>query len=314
MNTDNLPLFYYPSTWIYVDDDKNLLHTMKIVLSEINTVKLFQSSVDCLKSIENYEQPSTKFSFLKNITDDEKYGVLNHTPIDFDVTDIPKLVDKEDRYNEISVVIIDYNMPEIDGFSLAEKIHSFSAKKLLLTGKAETEQAIKAFNDHLIQSYVKKFDDCMEEKLIVYLKSLTYKYFQTLTAPLLSYLETDHKLPQSDPIFINFFKSFCEKNNIVEYYLIDKQGSLLLINNKREYFCLAMQSDETINSWLSFYTSEITIPDNVLTAIQTKKMMLFLGIGRDLWQSQNIDWNKHLYPSNILEGREKYFWSVINLS
>jgi len=314
MNTDSLPLFYYPSTWIYVDDDKNLLNTMKMVLSEINSIKLFQSSVDCLKYIESYEQPSVNFSFLKSITDDEKYGVLNHTPIDFDVTGIPKLVDNKNRYNEISVVIIDYNMPEIDGFSLAKKIHGFSAKKLLLTGKVETNQAIKAFNDHLIQSYVKKFDDCMEEKLIAYLKKLTYEYFQTLTSPLLSYLEVDHKLPQSDPVFINFFKRFCEENSIVEYYLIDKQGSVLLINEKGESFCLVMQSDKAINSWLSFYTSEITIPDNALTAIQARKMMPFLGIGKDLWQSYNIAWDKQLYPSNILEGREEYFWSVVNLS
>jgi CheY-like chemotaxis protein len=311
MNKIGLPLFYYPSKLVYVDDNRNLLDAMSLVLSKNNPIETFQSAVDCLHYIENHNQPSARYSFLKSVMDDENYGVLNHTPIDFDVTELVKLINNENRYNEISVVIIDYNMPEMDGITLAEKIRDFPAKKLLLTGMAESNQVVNAFNEGLIQNYVRKFEDCMEDKLIVYLQKLTSEYFELLTAPLLSCLEIDNKLPQSDPIFIGFFKQFCIENDIIEYYLIDKQGSLLLVDKKNNSSYLVIQSEKNFNSWISFYVSENKIPHNILDSIKLKRWLPFLGIGKDLWQSHDIDWEKHLYPANILEGRERYFWFIV---
>ena len=62
-------------TWIYVDDDKNLLKSMAYFLNEFNHTKLFQSPKECLEYICNYTAPSSNYTFLKSVVDDEKHGV-----------------------------------------------------------------------------------------------------------------------------------------------------------------------------------------------------------------------------------------------
>lgn len=313
MKFNRLPLFYYPTTWIYVDDDKNMLKSMEYVLSEFNSVKLFTSPIECLDFIKNHKNPLENYSFLESITTDENHGVLHHTPIDFDLSTLVNILDNTARHEEITAMIIDYNMQKIDGLSLAEQCYHFPAKKLLLTGKAKDNDAIDGFNRNLINRYLQKFGEDMEENLVSYLQSLTLQYFQDVTSSLFSYLETENKLPLSDPIFIDFFKKYCEQNKIEEYCLVDKQGSLLCINEKKEKSCFIMYSEKGIDSWVSSYLTDSVIFSDELCSIKSKKMVPFFGIGKEAWQVETNSWSKNLYPANTLDGREKYFWTVVNL-
>ena len=101
MRNIGLPLFYYPSKWVYIDDDKNLLRALGAVLSEINFTETFQSTSQCLDFINKYKKPSDNYSFLNRVISDENYGSLNHTPTDFDVTNLSKLSKDKNRHDEI---------------------------------------------------------------------------------------------------------------------------------------------------------------------------------------------------------------------
>ena len=305
-----LPLFYYPSTWLWVDDDKTALNTMKLVFGEKNAILPFQSARQCLDYLSTYKSPLSQHSFLKSITDHENYGILQKTPIDFDVTALSNLVEDSKRHEEITVMVIDYHMPEMDGFALAEAAQNIPAKKILLTGKAQESEAIIGFNRNLIQRFVQKAEEKMTAKLTSYLEELTVQYFEKLTFPLLSYLEAEAVLPQSDPVFIKFFESYQKENNIKEYYLIDKQGSLLCVDSQNNRFCLAIQSSPGIDNWLSLYTDE-TSPDVNLTPIKERKKIPFFGAGKEAWQVETDKWPQHFYECSILEGRQKYFWATI---
>lgn len=313
MNREALPLFYYPTTWIYIDDDKNLLKSMSYVLDEYNFFKLFNSPTTCLEYLSNYTPPSANFSFLESAIHDELYGILHHTPIDFDVTTLASLVEKKNRHDEITAMIIDYSMPEMDGLSFAKKSCHFPAKKILLTGKNRESQAIEGFNGSLIQRFVQKFEIGMEENLIAYLKELTLQYFQNLSSPLLSHLQTENQLPLSDTIFIDFFNNLCTNNNINEYYLIDKHGSFLLIDKSGKKSCLIVQSDKGIDAWLSIYSIDNEIPKNDINDIKQRIKIPFFGIGIEPWQVDINSWSKHFYNANHLDGNEKYFWALIDI-
>lgn len=308
-----LPLFYYPSKWLWVDDDPILLNTMTHVFGEKNQVEPFQSSQVCLNFLKNYKSPLSQESFLKSSKGDESYGILQHTPVDFDITMIAGLANNPKRHEEITVMIIDYNMPELDGFSLAKAIQSLPIQKILLTGKAQESQAIEAFNHNLIHRFIQKGELEMVNKLSTYLEELSLCYFQKLTWPLLSYLETEAPLPLSDPIFIDFFEDYCEKNKVKEYYLIDKQGSLLCIDEDGNRSCLIIQSDRSIQSWLTLYSNEKYLSDGELAKIQSKEKILFFEPGKEAWQVDPSEWPKHFHTPSILEGRERYFWSQLIL-
>jgi CheY-like chemotaxis protein len=306
-----LPLFYYPSTWLWVDDDKALLETMVLAFQNHNHIKSFHSAKESLNFLKNYQSPFSKYTFLKSLSNDESYGMLQHTPIDFDITLLIDVANDPDRHQEITAMVIDYSMPEMDGFTLAKEINDLSIQKILLTGTAQSEDAITGFNNNLIHRYIKKYEADLTTKLMAHLQEVTLDYFRKISLPLLLQLETENKLPLSDPIFIKHFEQYCKKNEIQEYYLIDKQGSYLCIDKKKQKTCLLVQSDKNMNFWFSSYGSELSSTE--LTTIKENKKIPFFGIGKEAWQIDAWEWGNHFYPSEILEGRERYYWTTLTL-
>ncbi len=307
-----LPLFYYPSTWLYVDDDKTLLESMALIFKEYNYTKPFHSSLACLNFLNHYESPLSKHCFLESLTDDEVYGVLQHTPIDFDITKLAKLANDPKRYNELTAMVVDYKMPEMNGFELAQSCNHLPIKKILLTGKAKPEQGIEGFNNNLIHRFVKKDEVNWDEKILTNLQELTLEFFRDKTAHLLAYLETENKLPLSDKIFIEFFDSYCKQYSIKEYYLIDKQGSYLCIDDKGHQSYLIIQTDKGLDTWLALHGAEKELSKDDLALLRERKKIPFFGQGKEAWQFDASEWPNYLYTPNIIEGEEKYYWVKIN--
>ncbi|HLB56967.1 MAG TPA: hypothetical protein VJK30_06545 [Coxiellaceae bacterium] len=308
----NLPLFYYPGTWIYVDDDKTLLGCMSLAFDENAHSKTFSSPNRCVEFLNHYQSPSSQQHFLQCNNNDESHGILQHTPIDFDITKIANFADEKHRYEEITAMLIDYHMPEMNGFSLSQACGHLPVNKILLTGKTEDEKVINGFNQNYIQRYIQKGSDNLEENVIKQLKELSFGYFQKITAPLLAYLEVENLLPLSDPIFIDFFLNFCQQNNIREYYLIDKQGSFLCIDadDKKSYF--VMQTDRSLETWLSIYYTGTEFSPDFAEKIQDRDIIPFFGQGKEAWQIEQYEWFKHFhYVKGIIAGREKYYWIYI---
>lgn len=307
----NLPLFYYPGTWIYVDDDKTLLNCMALEFVAQGNYKLFSTPNDCLDFIKNYVAPSSQQHFLSSNRDDEKYGILQHTSIDFDLTKVAEFANLPERHNEITAMVIDYHMPVMDGFTLSKACEKLPVNKILLTGAAEEEEIISGFNQNYIQLYIQKGVKNLEEKLIVQLKKLTYAYFQKITAPLLSHLEVEHLLPLSDPIFIDFFIDYCAQKNIREYYLMDKQGSFLCIDDQGKHSYLVVHTDRSIDSWLAMYFTGKELPSELADSIRAYEKMPFFGLGKEAWHLDPTEWKNCFYDAKRIQGRENYYWFEI---
>src|SRR5215471_3621824 len=79
------------------------------------------------------------------------------------------LKDLEANHHQIDLVISDYLMPEMDGISFLAKVKEKVplAPRILLTGYADKENAIKAINNVGLYQYVEKPWDNEELKLIV---------------------------------------------------------------------------------------------------------------------------------------------------
>ena len=312
MISNFVPLFYFPTTWVCVDDNKKLLNTMSIILEEHARVKLFSSAKECLAFFSTYQSVLSEYSFLRSVKDDEGYGVLEHTPLDFNVKTLVDIANNSRRFDDISVLIVDYNMPEMTGYELAKAIKP-SIKKILLTGDAHDKIVIDGFNNKLIDRVVQKADVSMEETLITYLEELSLQYFQKISSPILSALEAENKLPLSDPAFVSFFNGFYSEYKIKEYYLIDKQGSFLCIDEEGNKFCLVIQTNAGINAWVSSYSIENELSTEKMKAINERKKIPFFGLGVEAWHIEPSHWGNLLHDANSFKGREDYYWAVVKL-
>ena len=152
------PLFYYPTITIWVDDDQTLLNVITYTFSDNFVIKPFQSPIECLEFIKSHVSPLSENKFLKEINDDETYGALQHSPTDFDITSIVKLLNDDSRKNEITTMVVDNYMSEMNGFELAKLCEFLPAKKILLTGGTNEIDAITGFNKKIIHRFVNKGD------------------------------------------------------------------------------------------------------------------------------------------------------------
>ena len=109
--------------------------------------------------VDDEEMVTTSLrSFLELETD---YEVVTFTD--------PREAIEYAKANPVDLVVSDYLMPEVDGISLLMQIKSLrpNATRVLLTGYADKENAIKAINDVGLYQYIEKPWENADLKLVI---------------------------------------------------------------------------------------------------------------------------------------------------
>lgn len=307
---NKLPLVYYPATVVWVDDSQVFLEGIKISNFEPFNVRVFGRPEDCL----NYFSPYTSFlqqrNFLQSCDKYEESDLIDHMPVDVDFKAINHLSNLDKRYDEVTTIIVDFDMPNINGLKLCEKLIHLPCKKILLTGVANEGEAIAAFNKRIIDCFIKKGCDDLIEETKMHLSLLTEKYFADQTAALLSHLESEVKLHFSDPEFVTFFNQWCEENAISEYYIVDKFGNMKLKNETGEWFDFIIYNDETLAKFVSI-NNIIDDTNACLKRIERKEKIPFFGAGINSWDVELSNWDCYLHNFETLKSKKLYFWACI---
>lgn len=307
MNT--LPLFYYQTTKVLVDDDQLLLDALKLECEKSHPIKTFNSAQKAKNFFNNYQSPLSKYHFLEGNTDDDFYADARHTPVDFDVTKIVRIANDTDKRNDISVMVVDYSMPNLNGLELSEAIKNLPLMKVLLTGRATYNEAIDGFNKGLIDRFIQKGKLDMSELLAECLINLSLEYFRKQTAALLSHLEAARPLPLSDKAYINFFKEYCKKNAIIEFYLADKEGSMLCVDENKKEYIVAIHTDYSLDKWLDVYAEDLTTEQE--SKIRSRLEIPYFSHENEFSNLSLSERKKFFYPAKIIMGNQSYYYHII---
>ncbi len=149
-----LPFFYHPTTVLLVDDDRNYLNQLQSLLSR-NPAKYISDTNPrkALEIVENnlgiYASTHGCFNYLEE-EELETYRMA------VNVLEIHKMIYDPTRFDQISTIVIDYNMPGMNGLEFCKKIQHTPIRKILLTGETDEMLAIDAFNKGLIDAYIRK--------------------------------------------------------------------------------------------------------------------------------------------------------------
>jgi CheY-like chemotaxis protein len=171
------------------------------------------------------------------------------------------------KQQEITILIVDYKMPELNGLDLCRALKDLAIKKILLTGEGGNSEAVDAFNEKLIHHFIRKDSATLLEDIQASIEELSLYYFSEQSKPLLKHLETKYLLPVSDKIFQKHFLNWKAKNDIIEYYLIEKFGSFLCFNSKGETYYFITHTKDSLQYFLSLCEeSHIIIPEEIKNA------------------------------------------------
>ncbi len=307
-----LPLFYYPTTLYWIDDDGLFLTIAAERFKADFTLKTSCSPQETIDFFANYQSSINPLTFLRGCEEHEDYDLTDHLPVDLDFSKVRQVQNNAEKIQEMAVMIVDYRMPQMSGIELCKQLSATATKKILLTGDADFPDAINAFNDGIIHYFVCKDDPRIDTILSENVARLSREYFIERTNPLLYHIESDYHIPQSDPVFTHAFTALCKKQNIKEYYLSDKNGGILMLDAQGRSHYLVIHTDRTLNNFveLNAINNEVIF---FVKSIRDRRKIPFFGVGKEMWNLETTTWSNHFYTPTVWQGRETYYWALVPL-
>lgn len=305
-----LPLFYFKPTLCWLDDDQLFLDALTVHYGARFHNLTFSSSHQAISELNRYQSPLNSVNFTRELTESDLYGTQAHHPISMNIPAIKSLMQSENKHKEIAIIISDYNMPEQTGLDVFAQLTNLPCQKILLTGDASHDSVVRAFNEGLIQRFIRKDHDT-SAILKQYIDDLVENHFLERSRPLMSHLESSKLSALSDPVFIKTFNEWRTKENIVEFYLIHKQGCFIAKNNKGDVLHFIVFSEQDKKEFLSLHDEAPESTTPLLSSFEQGFTIPFFGVDVESWDIPHGEWEQYFYPANILQGREVYYWAVV---
>ena len=130
--TSQICLCYHPTTTVLVDDNQDFIQTIKYKLKKDLRCQFYTDPVKALRFFKEEYQPKP---FTQRCFVEPAEEQIDHLFFNVDLRQIHKEVYVAERFAEISVVVIDYTMPGMNGLELSRQLKAINPtiRILLLT-------------------------------------------------------------------------------------------------------------------------------------------------------------------------------------
>lgn len=310
----NSPICSFPTSVIFIDDQYSFLESISITLDNNLAYHLYDKPTKALQHIKNQNSSSYEESFLcQCITYDDSYP----SNMDINVYNIHKKIFDQERFSSVSVIIVDYAMPSMNGLEFCKRLQNIPVKKIMLTGEADERLAVKAFNDGMIDKFILKGQPELSSDINLAIKELQRSYFRDLSRSIFDSLIHDPDNSYAclrDVKFTNFFDNFCKQHNIIEFYLLEKAGSFLLVDYDGHCSVLVVKTGENLNDYYDAAEND-GATDGILAELKSRKKIPYFGIDKNFWDIKASEWTPYLHEAKKIEGNaENYYYAFVQSS
>jgi CheY-like chemotaxis protein len=238
----NILPYNHPTTVFFVDDNANFLNGIDLNLDFDIARQCFSSARSALASLEATQKhpnlSSRYFCTLRNKASD--------TNMAFSLNLIETEVSNLNRFKEVSVVVVDYDMPEMNGIEFCGKLKDSPVKKLMLTSIVDKTILEKAVEEGIIDHFINKHSINLLKSLKKAINELQREYFNDIADKFINTLSLNVPAFMRDDKFKVFFYDLLENKGFVEYYLVDNPKGFLLINREGDVFHLLVYSEDEL--------------------------------------------------------------------
>lgn len=310
MSPSLIPPFYHPTTVALVDDSADFLANASLALDPGLACRLFQSPCAVLEALERVAVAPLSIRQLFSLyrqREDEDEG--RHV-IDVRLSMIHRQVHNERRFEQLSVLVVDHDMPEMNGLELCRRVSNPLIKKILLTGKVDERVAVQAFNAGLIDRFIRKQDDSAMASLNVAIAEMQVRHFQQMERTLSETLSVGPPRFLSDPAFAAHFALIRERLGIVEYYLTCQPDGMLMLTAAGQPYLLLVQNQERLQAEHEIACDQ-GAPAELLAALRSGRHVPYFWKTGGYYTPEYRQWQDYLHPAEEFLGREPYLYSVL---
>ena len=164
----SLSLFKSPGAVMLLDDDAAFLEMMALVLPPEWPLRLLLRPSECVAQLTRQRTLRESDQWRQQEMVDRWHKI--RMPL------LPQILEywsqSQARYQLTQVAVIDYSMPAMDGFQVLDALQDWPGMRILLTGRADDQLAVDAFNQGLIQQFVPKQAPDMVQRLLSAIRRL----------------------------------------------------------------------------------------------------------------------------------------------
>jgi len=300
----SIPLCFYSMKKIILDDDHAFSQSILLKMQGKNFIS-YNSPRDTLDYLLQVYQPILVKSDLIDKNSSLADSFTQHI-ININVEKLKKIL-FEPVHQDISVILVDYHMPDMNGIDFLNQIRHLPMRKALITGENDYKIAIDAFNSGLVDAYLRKDDPDFPDKIQKIVSELEWKYFIELSnlisdIPTFSYLKNIH--------FVTAFKQFIQEKNISAFSLTHTQGNFITQNKQNEQYHILVRNKAQLHE-LSKIAAEDGASQETIEKLKEGKVIPYFD-SLEYWQIPANEWDKFLHPANGILGDKNLIWTTIS--
>jgi len=285
----------FPTTHVLIDNEVNYLRGLSTILPLHNKIfRYFSDAQEALtwindKSFEDEKNGVPLACFDKDFSSDFSQMCVEK---------LHKSVYSEKRFTGISAVLVDYDMPGLNGIELCRSIKNPHTQKILLTGFLGEREARHALNKGWIDMFLPKGEDSAQ-KISELISDADSNYFKNSNCILSAMIVSDmRKRILASNRFMKFFKDVYTSSSSVEFHMLSPNGDYLFVDAKGMTTGFSVQDVNRREEHLEL-ARELSVSGDILTQLETGQV-LFCHAGED-GLPERKHWKYYVFPALMVD-------------
>jgi CheY-like chemotaxis protein len=146
-----MSMLEYPGTVAFLDDERHFLDGLSVAVPEDFVCQFFQKPQRCIDFLLGQVPAwqSQKLAMAQLVGRSEVPGALLEGLVG-------GLYASHARFELATVLVVDFQMPAMNGLTVLDQLKNWPGKRVMLTGQADEQLAVDAFNRGLIDHFIPK--------------------------------------------------------------------------------------------------------------------------------------------------------------
>lgn len=304
-----IPCCYFPTEIVLVDDNLNFLNNLKLKLGKNHKVTVFTNPKEAVEYLKKKSSLADNFinKYLEHSINDSGKTIKKGTLVN--VGQLYQEVYNPQRFEIVSVIVVDYAMPQMNGQQFCNAIDNLHYKVLMLTGEADNKIAVDLFNSGIIHKFILKAQRSYVEDVVKGIEELERQYFISLSHIFTNLLGPELVAILSDPAYVAQYNHIFKENNIVESYLLDDSGSQLLIDaSGKQVRWFIVKTDEDMQVFYEISKDEENSNTSVSSSLRNREKITHFFTIQDSMKPPK-QWP--LYKADTINGQNTYYYAVL---
>lgn len=296
--------FYHPIRVIFLDDSRAFLDALDLEFdTELNMLTLTNPDT-ALQIIEMHSENISQSVF--KLMNDVDADTTTNRVIGYEVGNILSVIYNKIRFDHAAILVVDYEMPEINGLEFCQKLKDRKIFRIMLTAEADKDTAINAFNSGLIDKFILKTHKDLYSEITLAVQELTERYFKDASNSIINGQSSIGAL-FSNESYHQLFAKVVSEVQPVEYYLVDNSGSFVFFDIDANPTWLIVRHNKEIDEQLDLLQG-YDLPLEVIEFVAKKEKILFLLSERE-YKKPIAEWINHMFDSKKLDNN--YYYSIV---